>query len=40
MAARDGINPRNVDMKALQKKLLHMVIFLGDKIRLLELVLK
>ena len=40
MAAREGINPRDVDVKALQKKLLQMGVFLGDETRLSELGLK
>ena len=37
MAAREGVNPRNVDVKTLQKKLLRMGVFLGDTSRLTEL---
>lgn len=40
MAAREGIDPRDVDVKALQRKLLQMGVFLGDEIRLKELGLK
>ena len=40
MAAKEGIQPRQVNVKALQKKLLEMGIFLGDEARLAELGLK
>lgn len=40
MAAREGIRPRDVNVKALQKKLLQMGVFLGDDDRLAELGLR
>ncbi len=40
MAAREGIQPRQLQVKALQQKLLQVGVFLGDATRLAELGLK